>query len=41
MAENRARMQRLLAIYIEAEKPKMAPEALAEMALSFFSGLCI
>jgi hypothetical protein len=26
---------------IEAEKPRMAPPALAEMVLSFFSGLCI
>jgi hypothetical protein len=25
---------------IEAEKPKMVPSAIAEMALSFFSGLC-
>jgi hypothetical protein len=26
---------------IEAEKTKMAPSAIAEMVLSFFSGLCI
>jgi len=26
---------------IEAEKPKMASSAIAEMVLSFFSGLCI
>jgi hypothetical protein len=26
---------------IEAEKPTMAPSAIAEMVLSFFSGLCI
>lgn len=26
---------------IEAEKPKMAPSVIAEMVLSFFSGLCI
>jgi hypothetical protein len=26
---------------IEAEKPRMAPSAIAEMAVSFFSGLCI
>jgi hypothetical protein len=26
---------------IEAEKPGMAPSAIAEMVLSFFSGLCI
>lgn len=26
---------------IEAEKPKMAASAIAEMVLSFFSGLCI
>ena len=40
-AENRALLQRLLARNIEAEKPKMAPSAIAEMVLSFFSGLCI
>ena len=39
--ENRALLQRLLAMNIEAEKPKMAPSAIAEMVLSFFSGLCI
>jgi hypothetical protein len=26
---------------IEAEKPKMAASAIAEMVLSYFSGLCI
>jgi hypothetical protein len=26
---------------IEAEKPRMAPSAIAEMVLSYFSGLCI
>ena len=41
VAENRALLQRLLAMNIEAEKPKMAPAAIAEMVLSFFSGLCI
>jgi AcrR family transcriptional regulator len=41
VAENRALLQRLLAMNIEAEAPKMAPSAIAEMALSFFSGLCI
>jgi len=39
--ENRAQLQRLLAINIQAEAPKMAPSAIAEMVLSFFSGLCI
>src|ERR1700684_2761731 len=39
--ENRALLQRLLAMNIEAEKPKMAASAIAEMVLSFFSGLCI
>jgi hypothetical protein len=29
------------AMNIEAERPKMAPSAIAEMVLSFFSGLCI
>jgi hypothetical protein len=38
---HRALLQRLLSMNIEAEKPKMAPSAIAEMVLSFFSGLCI
>ena len=38
---NRALLQHLLAMNIEAEKPGMAPSALAELVLSFFSGLCI
>src|SRR5271170_2208168 len=41
VTENRARLQRLLAMNIKAEKPMMAPTAIAEMVLSFFSGLCI
>jgi TetR/AcrR family transcriptional regulator, copper-responsive repressor len=41
VTENRALLRRLLAMNIEAEKPKMAPSAIAEMVLSFFSGLCI
>src|ERR1700739_4617723 len=41
VTENRAQLQRLLAMNIEAEKPRMAPSAIAEMVLSFFSGLCI
>ena len=41
VTENRALLQRLLAMNIEAEKPQMAPSAIAEMVLSFFSGLCI
>jgi AcrR family transcriptional regulator len=41
ITENRALLQRLLAVNIEAEKPKMAASAIAEMVLSFFSGLCI
>jgi TetR/AcrR family transcriptional regulator, copper-responsive repressor len=41
VAENRALVERLLAINIEAEKTKMAPSAIAEMVLSYFSGLCI
>jgi TetR/AcrR family transcriptional regulator, copper-responsive repressor len=41
ITENRALLQRLLAMNIEAEEPKMAPSAIAEMVLSFFSGLCI
>jgi AcrR family transcriptional regulator len=41
VTENRVLLQRLLAMNIEAEKPKMAASAIAEMVLSFFSGLCI
>ena len=41
VTENRALLQRLLAMNIETEKPRMAPSAIAEMVLSFFSGLCI
>jgi hypothetical protein len=41
VTENRAQLQRLLAMNIETEKPKMAPSAVAELVLSFFSGLCI
>jgi AcrR family transcriptional regulator len=41
VTENRALLERLLVMNIEAEKPKMAPPAIAEMVLSFFSGLCI
>ena len=41
VTENQALLQRLLAMNIEAEKPKMAASAIAEMVLSFFSGLCI
>jgi TetR/AcrR family transcriptional regulator, copper-responsive repressor len=41
VAENRKLLERLLAMNIEAEKSRMAPSAIAEMVLSFFSGLCI
>ena len=41
VTENRAVLQRLLAMNIEAENPRMAPSAIAKMVLSFFSGLCI
>ena len=41
VAKNRATLKRLLAMNIKMEKPRMAPEAIAEMILSFFSGLCI
>ena len=41
VSENRALLERLLVLNIEAEKTKMAPSAIAEMVLSFFSGLCI
>jgi TetR/AcrR family transcriptional regulator, copper-responsive repressor len=41
VTENRALLQRLLAMNIETEKTKMPPSAIAEVVLSFFSGLCI
>ena len=41
ITENRALVQHLIAMNIEVEKPNMAPSAIAEMVLSFFSGLCI
>jgi TetR/AcrR family transcriptional regulator, copper-responsive repressor len=41
VAENRALLQRLLTMNIEAEKPGMPPSTIAEIVLSFFSGLCI
>ena len=41
VTENRALLERLLAMNIEAEEPGMAPAAIAEIVLSFFSGLCI
>jgi TetR/AcrR family transcriptional regulator, copper-responsive repressor len=41
VTENRALLERLLAMNIAAEKPRMAPSAIAELVLSFFSGLCI
>jgi TetR/AcrR family transcriptional regulator, copper-responsive repressor len=41
VTENRSQLQHLLAINIAAEKPTMAPSAIAEVVLSFFSGLCI
>ena len=40
LTENRAALQRLLAVNIEVEKPRMAPSSIAEMVLSFFSELC-
>jgi len=41
VTENRVLLQHLLAMNIEEENPRMAPSAIAEMVLSFFSGLCI
>jgi TetR/AcrR family transcriptional regulator, copper-responsive repressor len=41
VAENRARLQQLLTRNIEAERPRMDPKAIADMVLSFFSGVCI
>jgi AcrR family transcriptional regulator len=41
VSESRALVLHQLAMNIKAEKTKMAPSAIAEMVLSFFSGLCI
>jgi AcrR family transcriptional regulator len=41
VTENRALLRHLLAMNIDAEKPRMPPSEIAEMVLSFFSGLCI
>ena len=41
VTENRALLEHLLAMNIGAEKPTMASSAIAEMVLSYFSGLCI
>ncbi len=41
VTENRAQLQRLLASNVEVEQPRMPPAAIAEVVLSFFSGLCI
>ena len=41
ITENRVLLLQLLALNIAAEKPRMSPSAIAEMVLSFFSGLCI
>jgi TetR/AcrR family transcriptional regulator, copper-responsive repressor len=41
VTENRALLQRLLVMDIEAEKPRMPPSTIAEIVLSFFSGSCI
>jgi AcrR family transcriptional regulator len=41
MTNGRAQLQRHLAMNIKSEKTGMAPSAIAEMVLSFFSGLCI
>jgi len=41
VTENRALLQRLLAMNIETERPRMSPASIAEMVLSFFSGVCI
>jgi AcrR family transcriptional regulator len=41
ITESRTLVLHLLAMNIAAEKPKMSPAAIAEIVLSFFSGLCI
>jgi AcrR family transcriptional regulator len=41
VTENRVLLERLLAMNIAAERPKMAASAIAEIVLSFFSGVCI
>ena len=38
VTENRELLQRLLVMNIKAEKPRMAPSAIAEMVVSYFSG---
>ncbi|MGA8430016.1 MAG: TetR/AcrR family transcriptional regulator [Candidatus Sulfotelmatobacter sp.] len=41
VAKNRERLRQLLASNIEAEDPRMDPDAIADMVLSFFAGVCI
>ncbi len=41
ITESRTLIQHVIAMNIAAEKPKMSPSAIAEMVLSFFSGLCM
>jgi TetR/AcrR family transcriptional regulator, copper-responsive repressor len=41
VTENRALLLRLLAMNIKAEQPRMSSSSIAEIVLSFFSGLCI
>src|SRR3984957_16502445 len=41
VTENRDLLQRLLVMNIEAERPRIPPAAIAEVVMSFFSGLCI
>jgi TetR/AcrR family transcriptional regulator, copper-responsive repressor len=39
VAQSRAKMKRLLVQNIDAERPTMAPDAIAELVLTFFTGL--
>jgi AcrR family transcriptional regulator len=41
IAVNRTSLLHFLAMNIEAENPMMAPSAIAEIVMSFFSGVCI
>jgi TetR/AcrR family transcriptional regulator, copper-responsive repressor len=41
VTEHRAALKGLLTMNIEAERPKIAASSIAEMVLSYFSGLCI
>lgn len=41
ITRNRSKMKQLIAKNIEAERPKMNADSLAELVLTFFTGLCM